>query len=215
MPLAEDGSRTQFRVIGVDPSDVLNLRAGPTTENPVVRTIPPDAQGLVATGRRREIGRSVWREIQYGGHTGWVNERFLAQEVARPAPARLQSSAPAPPPVFQEELLCVGQNPFWNLTIATNGEVGCAYTCAGAKGLQATPARAGRNPGSWYLEVKEPDGARFFQVWLQRSGACRDGISEHAYTYEVQARRAEGTLLRGCCNRAGGGSASALPGQGR
>jgi uncharacterized protein YraI len=71
-------------VHGVAPPDVLNMRAGPSSKDVVVGTIPPDASGVIAVGARRQMGPSVWREVSYGGVRGWVNARFLVEDRARP-----------------------------------------------------------------------------------------------------------------------------------
>jgi uncharacterized protein YraI len=64
----------------VDPSDVLNVRAAPGPEHPVVARIPPEATGIVAIGARRRVGGGFWREVTYGDAHGWVNEKFLVEE---------------------------------------------------------------------------------------------------------------------------------------
>jgi uncharacterized protein YraI len=58
------------------------MRAGPSSNDAVVGTIPPDASGVISVGGRRQIGSSVWREVSYGGVRGWVNARFLVEERA-------------------------------------------------------------------------------------------------------------------------------------
>jgi hypothetical protein len=70
----------RYMVRGVDKSDVLNVRAAPGSQSPVVGRIPPDSKGVLVTGARRSIGPGVWREIRYGDVQGWVNERFLTEE---------------------------------------------------------------------------------------------------------------------------------------
>jgi len=67
-------------VKGVDASDVLNVRSGPSPKHDVVGTIPAHARGVAAVGPRRQIGPSVWREVSYEGVRGWVNDRFLVEE---------------------------------------------------------------------------------------------------------------------------------------
>jgi hypothetical protein len=70
----------RFAVRGVDPSDVLNMRAGPSPKHDVVGSIPPDGSGVIPVGGRRQIGPAVWREVSYRGVRGWVNDRFLVEE---------------------------------------------------------------------------------------------------------------------------------------
>jgi hypothetical protein len=72
----------RYMVRGVDKSDVLNVRAAPGSQSPVVGRIPPDTRGVLVTGARRSVGPGVWREIRYGDVQGWVNERFLMEETA-------------------------------------------------------------------------------------------------------------------------------------
>ena len=70
----------RYMVRGVDKTDVLNVRAAPGSQSPVVGRIPPDTKGVLVTGARRSVGPGVWREIRYRDVQGWVNERFLTEE---------------------------------------------------------------------------------------------------------------------------------------
>jgi hypothetical protein len=79
-PPAPESTGPRFVVHGVAPSDVLNMRAGPSPTDDVVGTIPPDASGVISVGGHRQVGSSVWREVSYGGVRGWVNARFLIEE---------------------------------------------------------------------------------------------------------------------------------------
>ena len=72
----------RFAVRGVDPSDVLNIRSGPSSKHAVVGSIPPDGSGVIPLGGRLQFGPSVWREVNYRGVRGWVNDRFLVEENA-------------------------------------------------------------------------------------------------------------------------------------
>ncbi|HEY8923209.1 MAG TPA: hypothetical protein VIU64_02440 [Polyangia bacterium] len=83
-PHAGKAAGPRFAVHGVDASDVLNVRSGPSPKHDLVGTIPADARGIAAVGPRRQIGPSVWREVSYQGMggwvRGWVNDRFLVEE---------------------------------------------------------------------------------------------------------------------------------------
>lgn len=72
------GKGERLSVRGVDPSDVLNLRAQPDTQSPILIKLPPDTTGLRGTANRHAVGHSIWREIECGALRGWVNQRFLA-----------------------------------------------------------------------------------------------------------------------------------------
>jgi len=65
-------------VMGVAHNDDLNVRAGPGTDQPVVTTLDPLAEDLVATGRGRILSASIWYEIEVGSETGWVSTAFIA-----------------------------------------------------------------------------------------------------------------------------------------
>ena len=64
-------------VIGVRFDDVLNVRAGPGTDQPVVATLAPTSNDAVATGHTRMLPRSFWTEVTVGGTTGWASLSFL------------------------------------------------------------------------------------------------------------------------------------------
>jgi uncharacterized protein YraI len=88
-----------FMVQGVDPTDVLNVRATAGPHGRVVGAIPPGSGGVLATGRMRQVGTSIWLEIAYLRMHGWVNGRFLA--ASRAADDDGPSARPAreiPPP---------------------------------------------------------------------------------------------------------------------
>ena len=70
-----------YAVVNVAPDDVLNIRAGPGVDAPVVGKIPSYGLGV----RIREAGAqarpSAWVPIRYKNLTGWVNRRYLARQV--------------------------------------------------------------------------------------------------------------------------------------
>lgn len=65
-------------VVGVAHDDALNLRSGPGANQPIVATLDPLFDQIVATGRHRLLIRSIWNEIVVGGRTGWANSSFMA-----------------------------------------------------------------------------------------------------------------------------------------
>lgn len=65
-----------YKVTGVRPYDVLNVRRGPSEQHTTVASIPP-------TGRRLEITgqcQADWCPIRYGNVKGWVNRYYIAEE---------------------------------------------------------------------------------------------------------------------------------------
>ena len=70
----------QLGVVGVEASDVLNLRSGPGVDFDVVAGLAPLEADVIATGRSRliDVMSSIWVEADVDGVTGWANSRYLA-----------------------------------------------------------------------------------------------------------------------------------------
>lgn len=93
--LAEADGPDFYRVSGVAADDVLNVRAGPSAKDPIVGTVPPNADGLrnlgctggltftewekASASEREAARRRRWCRIEYRGVVGWVAGRFLAE----------------------------------------------------------------------------------------------------------------------------------------
>jgi len=69
---------TSFKVAGVEPYDVLNIRNGPSQDHDLVGEISPAAGGIVITGRCVED----WCPIRHRNVSGWVNRYYLAEEIS-------------------------------------------------------------------------------------------------------------------------------------
>lgn len=65
-------------VIGVEADDVLNVRAAPGTDQDIVATLDPHAEGFTATGEGRTLPGTIWVEIDTGDVTGWVSSVYIA-----------------------------------------------------------------------------------------------------------------------------------------
>ena len=73
---AVDGAAT-YRVVNVERGDVLNMRAGPSSDYSVIGSIPPTETGIRLVGPCRD-----WCQVEYGGVSGWVNRNYLTVEAA-------------------------------------------------------------------------------------------------------------------------------------
>ncbi|MBF9058154.1 SH3 domain-containing protein [Rhodobacterales bacterium HKCCSP123] len=87
-----------WRVVGVSPSDVLNVRVGPGTGYFVISALPHNARGiqlgtcvptvtreqyfaLSPAAQQRLNGYAAWCVVIYEGQPlGWVNRRFLTED---------------------------------------------------------------------------------------------------------------------------------------
>lgn len=65
-----------FRVSGVHPGDVLNVRQGPSSETAPVGVIPPFADGVMLAG----VCQLDWCPVRHGAVSGWVNRYYLREE---------------------------------------------------------------------------------------------------------------------------------------
>ena len=74
----ESSEKKPFRVAGVDASDVLNIRNGPSQDYESVGGIPPDTRGITITGPCL----NDWCPVKHRTLIGWVNRRYLAEETA-------------------------------------------------------------------------------------------------------------------------------------
>lgn len=70
-------------VVRVQPTDRLHVRAGPGPDQPILAELPPDATGLLPTGREQTVQGARWVEVRLpDGRIGWVNASFLTEEVS-------------------------------------------------------------------------------------------------------------------------------------
>ena len=65
-------------VVGVSFDDVLNVRAAPGVDQPIVATLEPLEDDVAALGNTRRLPSSFWYEVEHGGVEGWVSAAFVA-----------------------------------------------------------------------------------------------------------------------------------------
>lgn len=65
-----------YKVAGVTPYDVLNVRSNPQPDADIVGTIPPGAHGVVVSG----MCQADWCPVSYQKQSGWVSHQFLKVE---------------------------------------------------------------------------------------------------------------------------------------
>jgi hypothetical protein len=70
-----------YAVILVNPGDMLNIRTGPGVTNALVGRLQPTAKDVQRTGRTSTADGDSWVEIQSAGGNGWVNSKFLTEQV--------------------------------------------------------------------------------------------------------------------------------------
>ncbi len=81
VPTVDIDTEATYRVIHVDENDVLNVRSGPGIENDIVTSLEPGSGGVRIVGFGQLVGDSTWVPINVDQTSGWVNSRFLTEEI--------------------------------------------------------------------------------------------------------------------------------------
>ena len=85
-PVPPEAAAATYRVAFVAANDTLNVRRQPHSEAAVVGQLAPNATGITAVGEGRSVrGGGVWLPVDTPTGSGYVNSRFLTEEVSREA----------------------------------------------------------------------------------------------------------------------------------
>lgn len=186
----------EYRVSGVAANDALNMRddvadVESISRVPVIGTIPWDGSGILATGVTVKIGASLWREVRYGGVTGWVNARFLKSVRRRFVD------------LFPLNMDCQGTEPFWSLKIRGDEAVYAHETTINYV-VAARRGPANRNTVLTAITLVR-QGPHAERIALVRQEACDTGMSAHDFPYSAMILGAEAGIydfgpFMGCCS---------------
>lgn len=178
-----------YDVAGVEADDVLNLRAGPTVDQPVIGTLAPDAED-VEVMRINESG--TWGLVARPEGRGWASLAFLQRQ-----PAFEEGTLPRP-------LYCSGTEPFWSLSLLPDGQA--TLSEPGSPDVPLTETWSGKPEGrlgtTFGITLSAPDGRATAIVEREM---CSDGMSDRPYGFAVEVLLQGGTaprLLSGCCSLA-------------
>jgi hypothetical protein len=72
---------TRYQVVFVEADDVLNVRSGPGAQNSIVGTLAPGTGDVRASGSPEQVSGSPWLPIAASDVAGWVNRRFLTEQM--------------------------------------------------------------------------------------------------------------------------------------
>ncbi|WP_300527599.1 SH3 domain-containing protein [Maricaulis sp.] len=175
-----------YRVVNVDPGDVLNIRAAPQSSADILGALPPDAAMIEVL--EEEDG---WARIISGEGYGWVSMAYL-EPVMRPV---TYGGAPL-------ALQCAGTEPFWGL--ALNGDESVRFTDPMGDGEAAegilTESREAQSrpwPFIYYFEG-EVSG-----IAILDRAECSDGMSDIDYVWRAYVDVRDGEhgarFFEGCC----------------
>jgi hypothetical protein len=199
-PAAAASRGKPFFVEPQPPRAHVQIKQTPGQKGRAVSAIASGTAPVVATGRRRKVGRALWLEVEHQGIRGWVPGRAVRRAASASGDSQyLPGDARE---VFVEDLVCLGVRPGWKLVIDRDGSVDCTDGCRGAGRLRASTAR--RTPdrrAAWTMLIKDPAGMSAMTVHLRHTGQCRDGASVSRFAYRIAVRTADGRKRYGCCNR--------------
>src|SRR6266542_6056561 len=86
--------RATYQVIGIPPSDYLNVRGGAGWDYEVVTKLEPGTGGILLGTKRVAKGATTWQEITVNGQTGWVNAAYIGLETQAPTSPTESSRVP-------------------------------------------------------------------------------------------------------------------------
>lgn len=196
--------RISYRIVNVSPDDPtgLNVRdnvieASSLKDTTIVGQLVWNAKGIISSGLEVEIAGSIWREVRLGETSGWVNAKFLEEEVGSNLPK-----------VTPDMLKCSGTEPFWGLNMSIKP---ASYTGANwiddqwvedikLKKLASHPV-VEMGPESWVVTLKRRSSEHYIRMMISRaSPMCNDSMSNLLYPYETILLK--GKVPRpvyGCC----------------
>jgi uncharacterized membrane protein len=185
-----------YAVTGVAADDVLNIRrhvaeAGQVGDAEIVGTIPPGATGVAGTGRTATVGDSLWREVTFGGITGWVAARYLRS---------VDGEAAVP-----TDLACSGTEPFWSMAFRAGAAVRQDPDAATELAYATSPPRKARGRSHvWSVDLDRSGLPAGGTAVFVRTDTCSDGMSDVTYPIEFVLSESgeDGVVLSGCCHLA-------------
>ncbi len=187
LPAAAQDLPALHDVTGVAEGDVLNVRTGPTTAQPVLGTLAPGARGIEIV---RTNPAGTWGQLNIDGREGWASLAFLT-----PRPDGALPGAPA--------FRCFGTEPFWSLDVRQNGPATFRTPDGENLDLRARPLLTARgHTGRFGLTASAPGTTGSL---VMRTAACSDGMSDQRFglTADLLFTGNREELLSGCCTLAG------------
>jgi uncharacterized membrane protein len=167
-------------VVGVALDDVLNIRAQPDANAPIIGEIPPDAMGVEVVAVS-----DGWAVVNTPDVTGYVALRFLEREEGPPWNA------------LELPLTCLGTEPFWSLALDPVAGTAKFSTPEDAEAHNLTLGQTWPGaPWAPSAAVSLPDGMAVFSP-----AECSDGMSERSYgiAADLFLTGPDRQRLSGCC----------------
>lgn len=168
-----------YSVTGVAEDDVLNVRAAPDAQSPIVATLAPGTTGIEVV----RLSENGWGLVSTGEGNGWASMHFLAAEPAEPG------TVPRP-------MRCGGTEPFWGLDLGWGGD---EFQMAGEDRVYLTLTSEVSQAAGFASIFDDGETTRVLTV---SRATCSDGMSDREFGFAATllTRAAGGdSLLFGCC----------------
>ncbi len=171
---------TLFDVSGVSAGDVLNIRAQPNPQAPVIGALAPDATHVEVV---EETGG--WGRVNAGEGSGWVSMRYLAYR-----------SDVWQPGALPEGFRCLGTEPFWNIRV---DQPGGTISLNGPEGGETRDLAAILDSGIFRDPARAVLGRDLTLVTVP--AICSDGMSDRLFGLRatVILHGDQPRMLSGCC----------------
>ena len=72
-----DKKITIFKVSHLKKNQKLKLRAYPSHKSRIKISLPYNAKNITETGKKKKVGRTTWRQVNWNKHQGWVKAQYL------------------------------------------------------------------------------------------------------------------------------------------
>lgn len=189
-----------YKVKNVETGDHLNLRSGPGLKNPIISSIPHDADEIrVLTWAAYEEDHS-WLPISWKDKKGWVNANYLQgyqKQQTSPVAVKVDRKTKETRKI-KPQFNCSGTEPFWGIDIHRKHMV---YQDANGLKFKAPIVFYGKatNSPSGNLVSSAVDKQHAIVLVMEKT-SCSDGMSDINYHYKTTVLIDQNNALSGCCN---------------
>ncbi len=178
---AQDTLPALFRVVDVEPDDMLNIRAEPTVEAEIIGRLAHDAVAIEVTAEDAD----GWGQVNHLDGIGWVSLRFMERQPAETGPR------------------CFGVEPFWQLD--HDGEQAVWKTPEERRRSRRMTVLEDPLPGEpGETLIVELSDRRM--TLMSTAMECSDGASDRLYGLSgrllIEEDGAPPRVLAGCCSMA-------------
>lgn len=185
-----------FDVTGVEPGDVLNIRAEPSGSAPIIGTLAHDAEDVEII---RPNDRHSWGMINLGEGAGWISLAFVTR-----GPGQWLGATP----VVRS---CFGTEPFWSLEIDDAEMTLTRPDAAPREGLISGryTSRSRRDTHAFRGSFFPDEDGEIALVATMRLASCNDGMSNREYGVAIDVLLSPSSfpdnaerfgLYSGCCS---------------